>query len=249
VIRFIAQFSLSLALVLSASTAFAAPDQPDPSHTRPAATKPAPRKAAPAKTAKTAHKAGKTAAGKPKVPAVKAPAEKSAQPPAATQAGPVKAPEVKSGDAKTDGAKSDGAKPVETKAAPHFASLRAEKVNLRSGPSEDFPIQWVFKRRGLPVEILASFDIWRKIHAFDGTEGWVNQQMLTGRRSVLITGATRNLHHDPDPASGIVAQLEPGVVAAMSHCNPTWCELKAGGYKGWLKRDGLWGVEPDEIVP
>jgi SH3-like domain-containing protein len=242
VIRFLAQFSLSLALVLSASIAFAAPDQPDTAHSRPAATKPAPRKAAPAKTTKPAHK---PAAGKPKVPAVKGvPAEKPAQPPAATQAGPVKALDAKPGDAKAD-----GAKPLETKAPPHFASLRAEKVNLRSGPSEDFPIQWVFKRRGLPVEILASFDIWRKIHAFDGTEGWVNQQMLTGRRSVLITGATRNLHHDPDPASGIVAQLEPGVVAAMSHCNPTWCELKAGGYKGWLKRDGLWGVEPDEIVP
>jgi SH3-like domain-containing protein len=232
VIRFLAQFSLNLVLVLSASIAFAAPDQVDQPHAPVAATKPASKKAAPDKPATTAHKA---AAGKLKAPAaVRAPAAKPAQPPATAQPTPTKTPE---------------AKPAETKAPPHFASLRAEKVNLRSGPSEDFPIQWVFKRRGLPVEILASFDIWRKIHAFDGTEGWVNQQMLTGRRSVLITGATRNLHHDPDPASGIVAQLEPGVVAAMSHCNPTWCELKAGGYKGWLKRDGLWGVEPDEIVP
>jgi SH3-like domain-containing protein len=144
--------------------------------------------------------------------------------------------------------KPDSGKPTETKAPPHFASLRADKVNLRSGPSEDFPIQWVFNRRGLPVEILASFDIWRKVRTFDGTEGWVHQQMLTGRRSALVTGAIRNLYRDPDPASGIVAQLEPGVVAAMSHCNPGWCELKAGGYKGWLKREELWGLEQDEVL-
>jgi SH3-like domain-containing protein len=246
VIRFVAQISLSLALVLSASTAGAAADpsgQPNApaAATKPAVKKPAAKKAVPAKTDKANHKA---AAAKPKVPAVKAPAAKPTQPPATVQTGPAKSPEAKPGDAKAE-----PTKPVETKAAPHFASLRAEKVNLRSGPSEDFPIQWVFKRRGLPVEIVASFDIWRKIHAFDGTEGWVNQQMLTGRRSVLITCTTRNLHHDPDLGSGVVAQFEPGVVAAMSHCNPTWCELKAGGYKGWLKRDELWGVEPDEIIP
>lgn len=181
--------------------------------------------------------------GKAKIPEVKAQAAKPAQPPAAAQTVPAKAE-----DAKAAEEKKDAAKPVETKAPPHFASLRAEKVNLRSGPGEAFPIQWVFKRRGLPVEIVASFDIWRKVHAFDGTEGWVNQQMLTGRRSVLITGEIRSLHRDPDPASGIVAQLEPGVVAAIAHCNPAWCELKADGYKGWLKRDELWGLEPEEVI-
>jgi SH3-like domain-containing protein len=232
VIRFVAQFLLSLALLLSASVAFAAPEPSGQPHAPPSAAKLAPEKPAPAKTI---HKAGKT-----KLPEVKATAAKPAPPPAAVQSVPATPLEAKP---------ANGAKPPETKVPPHFASLRAEKVNLRSGPSEDFPIQWVFRRRGLPVEILVSFDIWRKIHTFDGTEGWVNQQMLTGRRSVLITGATRDLRHDPDPASGVVAQLEPGVVAAMSHCNPTWCELKAGGYKGWLKRDELWGVEPDEIVP
>ena len=103
-------------------------------------------------------------------------------------------------------------------------------------------------RRGLPVEILATFDIFRKIRDSDGTVGWVNQQMLTGRRSVLVSGAIRDLHHDADPGSEVVAQLEPGVIAVVSKCDPAWCEVKAGGYKGWLKRDEVWGLEPDEVI-
>lgn len=193
-------------------------------------TKAKPAKAAPVKPHKT----------KPtKVPTVKAPAAKPVQPAPVVQPAPATPPEAKpAGDGK----------PVEVKATPHFASLRAEKVNLRSGPSADFPIQWVFVRRGLPVEILATFDIWRKIRDADGTIGWVNQQMLSGRRSVLVAAAVRDLRHDPDPTSEVVAQLEPGVVASVSKCDPAWCEVKAGGYKGWLKRDQVWGLEPDEVI-
>jgi SH3-like domain-containing protein len=181
--------------------------------------------------------------GAAKVPTVKAPAAKPVQPAPAVQPVLATPPETK-----PVAGKSGDAKPVEVKATPHFASLRAEKVNLRSGPSADFPIQWVFVRRGLPVEILATFDIWRKIRDADGTIGWVNQQMLSGRRSVLVAAAVRDLRHDPDATSEVIAQLEPGVVAAVSKCDPAWCEVKAGGYKGWLKRDQVWGLEPDEVI-
>ena len=228
-IRFVPQFWMVAALTAFAPAVIAAPDQPDQGRPQTGASAPV------AKTSLKKKPAPHHNAAKAKMPDAKVPAVKPAQPPASVA--PVSA---KPGETTPAEAKTDAGKPVEAKAAPHFASLRA---------SEDFPIQWVFQRRGLPVEIMATFDIWRKIRAFDGTEGWVNQQMLTGRRSVLITGGTRNLRRDPDPASGIVAQLEAGVVAAMSHCNPSWCELKAGGYKGWLKRDELWGVEPDEVIP
>jgi len=140
------------------------------------------------------------------------------------------------------------AKQDEAKPAAHFASLRAEKVYLRSGPSTDFPIQWVYVRRGLPVEILAAFDIWRKIRDSTGTEGWVHQGMLTGRRNVLVAGAIRDLRHDPDPAAPVVAQLEPGELAAVSKCTALWCEVRAGGYRGWLRHDEIWGLEPDEVI-
>ena len=232
---------MALALVLAAPCGFAASDQ---SASQPATT---------STKDKAAHK--KSSAAKPQVkakPQIKTrPHRKAKAKPGdakATSTQPPAAVAVTPTDAKPADGKSDATKPTETKAPPHFASLRAERVNLRSGPSEDFPIQWVYTRRGLPVEILASFDIWRKVRDFDGTEGWIHQQMLTGRRSVLITGAIRNLRRDPDPTAGVVAQLEPGVVAAISHCTQTWCEIKAGGYKGWLSRAELWGLEPDEII-
>jgi SH3-like domain-containing protein len=190
-------------------------------------------KPAPAKTKKVKPVHGK-------VPRVKAPAAKPAQPVPVTPPVPAKPPEAKPAD--------DKAKPADAKAGPRFASLRAEKVFLRAGPGPDFPIQWVFVRRGLPVEILATFDIFRKIRDSDGTVGWVNQQMLTGRRSVLVSGAIRDLHGEANQTSEVVAQLEPGVIAAVSKCDPAWCEVKAGGYKGWLKRDEVWGLEPDEVI-
>jgi SH3-like domain-containing protein len=235
VARSVALCALILAAIIHSPLVLAAADQDQPRAVTSAQAKPAP------KAANTKPATPKLGSPKPKAKLVQPPA-----PNAATPVQPVPAiPEA----AKPADDKSDGAKPMETKAAPHFASLRADKVFLRSGPSADFPVQWVFVRRGLPVEILATFDIWRKIRDFDGTEGWVHQQMLTGRRSVLVTGAVRDLRHDPDPASPVVARLEAGVVAAVSHCNPAWCEVKAGGYKGWLKRDEIWGLEPDEAIP
>ncbi len=226
--RFTALLALALVSMLSGRPAIAA----DP----PQATSAAGAKPGPVKTKKAKPVHGK-------VPTVKAPAAKPAPPvPPVPVTPPVPAtpPEPQTAD--------DKAKPADTKAGPRFAALRAEKVFLRAGPGPDFPIQWVFVRRGLPVEILATFDIFRKIRDSDGTVGWVNQQMLTGRRSVLVSGAIRDLHHDADPGSEVVAQLEPGVIAAVSKCDPAWCEVKAGGYKGWLKRDEVWGLEPDEVI-
>lgn len=166
-----------------------------------------------------------------------------ATPPPVAVAAPKPPEEVKPPDAKPG-----DAKPAETKMAAHFASLRAEKVFMRSGPSADYPIQWVFVRRGLPVEILAAFDIWRKIRDSSGAEGWVHQGMLTGRRNVLIAGAIRNLRRDPAADAAIVAQLEPGVVAAVTKCDIQWCEVRAGGYRGWVRHDEIWGLEPDEVI-
>jgi SH3-like domain-containing protein len=137
---------------------------------------------------------------------------------------------------------------VEQKPTAHFASLRSDKVNLRTGPSADFPIEWVFLRKGLPVEILAAFDTWRKIRDSDGTVGWVHQGMLSSRRSVLVTGTVRPLRQDPKPDAGVVAELEPGVVAHLTRCDPDWCEVKAHGYRGWLARDQIWGLETGEVV-
>ncbi len=140
------------------------------------------------------------------------------------------------------------ARPADVRPAAHFVSLRADKVYLRSGPGAEYPIQWVYVRKGLPVEVLANFDIWRKIRDQDGVEGWVHQGMLTAKRSAVVVGAVRNLRSDSAPDAAVVAQLEPGVIASVSKCDAAWCEVSAGGYEGWMARGELWGFEPGELI-
>ncbi len=132
------------------------------------------------------------------------------------------------------------------RALPRFVSLRADKVNVRAGPGVQYPIVWVFVRRGLPVEIVAEFDLWRKIRDREGVEGWVHRSLLAGTRAVIVTGDTHVLYRDPDAASAPVAQVEAGVVARLMACAGGWCRVKAASHRGWIERAHLWGVYPSE---
>lgn len=131
---------------------------------------------------------------------------------------------------------------------PRFVSLRVDEVNLRAGPGERYPIEWVLIKKGLPVEIIDEFDVWRKIRAPEGSEGWVHQRMVTGTRTVVIEGGTRTLHADPDVAAPAVARAEAGVIARLLECRGPWCRIEAQGIKGWVQRKEVWGVLPDEVV-
>ena len=132
---------------------------------------------------------------------------------------------------------------------PRFVSLRADEVNLRTGPGERYPIDWVLTRKGLPVEIVEEFEAWRKIRDAQGTEGWVHQRMVTGTRNVIVTGELRTLRADADSAAPAVARAEPGVIAHLLDCRESWCRVELQGMKGWLKRSEVWGVYPTEAVP
>ncbi len=134
------------------------------------------------------------------------------------------------------------------KSVPRFASLRADEVNLRTGPGERYPIDWVLTRKGMPVEVLAEFDVWRKIRDAEGSEGWVHQRMLVASRNVVVEGGIRTLHAEPDAASPAVARAEPGVIGRLIECRGRWCYVEAKGTKGWLERSEIWGVYADEAV-
>src|SRR5262244_195685 len=131
---------------------------------------------------------------------------------------------------------------------PRFVSLRSSEVNLRTGPGTNYPVDWVFVRRGLPVEIIAEFDVWRKIRDWQGTVGWVHQSMLDGRRTARVTGAERELRSEPAESAAIVARLAPGVIGRLLECDAAWCRIDVAGYRGWLRRDEFWGTYPDEKV-
>ncbi len=132
---------------------------------------------------------------------------------------------------------------------PRYSALRADLVNLRAGPGGQFPVDWVYTRKGLPVEVIGQYDLWRQIRDHDGTTGWVHERMLTDNRTVLIAGAIRTLRRDPDTTAPGVARAEPGVIARLVECHASWCRVDAEGTRGWLQRSEIWGVYPDETVP
>lgn len=129
---------------------------------------------------------------------------------------------------------------------PRFVSLKATVVNLRTGPGTRYPIDWIYQRRGLPVEVTDEFEDWRRIRDHDGTVGWVHRFMLKSRRTVLITGDRRLLRRRPEPDAPGVVYLEPGVVADLEDCQKAWCRLEAKGFAGWLHRDDFYGANADD---
>src|ERR1700745_842364 len=110
---------------------------------------------------------------------------------------------------------------------PRFVSLRSDQVNLRVGPGENYPIQWVLTRKEMPVEITKEFENWRMIRDWQGTEGWVHERMLPGKRAGVIKGGTRTPHRQPDVAAPAVARAEPGVIARLLGCRADWCRVDA----------------------
>jgi SH3-like domain-containing protein len=131
---------------------------------------------------------------------------------------------------------------------PRFVTLRSAEANMRTGPGTRYPVEWVFVRKDIPVEITAEFDTWRRIRDWEGTEGWVHQSMLSGKRSAVVLGEVRSLRRSPSPGASVVARAEAGVIGKLKRCQGEWCELDLAGYDGWLRRSDFWGTYQDEPV-
>jgi SH3-like domain-containing protein len=129
---------------------------------------------------------------------------------------------------------------------PRYASMGASQVNMRSGPGEQYPISWVYKREALPVEITGEFGPWRKVKDMDGIEGWVNGNLLSDQRTGLVLGQTRLLYSSNDSSSRPLYRIEKGVVAKIIVCDEGWCQLNADGKTGFILREHIWGTYANE---
>ena len=132
---------------------------------------------------------------------------------------------------------------------PRFVSLDADRVHLRYGPGRDYPVSWVLARKGLPVEIIAEFDTWRKVQLHDGDAGWVHSSLLSSRRTVMIKNDIAELRRTPADDARVVLRAEPGVIGELLDCEQDWCRVDIQGRRGWLRRHAFWGVLPDEVLP
>ena len=126
---------------------------------------------------------------------------------------------------------------------PRFASLRAAKTNMRTGPGRRYPIAWVFVRRGLPVQVVGAFETWRQIRDWEGAEGWIHQSLLSDRPSVIVVGGEAALRREPAETAPTVARVAPRAVGRPIDCAEGWCRVEFGGLRGWIDRRALWGVD------
>lgn len=136
---------------------------------------------------------------------------------------------------------------------PRFVSLKADEVNVRRGPGWDHEVAWVFRRAGLPVEVIAEFDVWRQIRDSEGATGWVIGSLLSGRRTVLVApwqpkGRTLTLHGTASPSASIRAMLSPGVLGDVEDCDGSWCRISVSDVAGYITQDLVWGAYPGEKI-
>lgn len=160
-------------------------------------------------------------------------------------------------EAQETGAEAIGKGPVSGLPIPRFVSLKSDEVNLRTGPGKDYPTQWVFRRAGLPVEVIKEFETWRQVRDADGVTGWVSQALLSGRRTAQVlpweikAGAASpklELKADDSDRAPATALVEAGVIANLQTCDSRWCYVTVEAFRGYVEQSKLWGIYPGEII-
>lgn len=126
---------------------------------------------------------------------------------------------------------------------PYWASMRVDQVNMRVGPSENYPIEWVYRRADLPVKVVRLYQGWRRVRDQDGAEGWIVARLLSPERSAVVVGkGLAAMRAEANARAALRWNLEPGVVGKLGDCEAGWCELSVGGRKGWVAQKRLWGA-------
>ncbi|MGL4395722.1 MAG: SH3 domain-containing protein [Hyphomicrobium sp.] len=140
---------------------------------------------------------------------------------------------------------------------PRFVSLKSDRVNLRNGPGTDYPTSWVYRRVGLPVEVVKEFEAWRQVRDSEGATGWVLQSLLSGRRTALVLpwDAKKDtapplveIYRSDAESSGVVAKVEAGVIANLHSCDGRWCRVTIDAYGGYIEQKKLWGAYEGEAI-
>lgn len=124
---------------------------------------------------------------------------------------------------------------------PYWASINVDEARMRKGPSPDVPVIWEYRRKDLPVKVVARFETWRKIEDPDGTQGWMAARLLSRTRTAIVIGEIRAMREDASLSAAVAYRAEPGVVGRITDCKNGWCLFDVKGRKGWIQTDHIWG--------
>ena len=122
-----------------------------------------------------------------------------------------------------------------------FLSLKNNEVNLRLGPSFEYPIKLTYNKKYLPIIILDKSETWRKIKDFENNTGWIHISQLSKRQTAINYKNNSILFKKPTIYSKPIARLEIGRLVLIKKCKIKWCKITSGGFNGWIDKNSLWG--------
>ena len=123
----------------------------------------------------------------------------------------------------------------------NFLSLKNNEVNLRQGPSFEYPIKFIYKKKYLPVEVLDKSETWRKIKDFKNNSGWIHASQLSKKKYAICKKNNSVLYKKPTIFSKPIAKLEIGRLVLIKKCKAKWCKITSGNFNGWIYKNSLWG--------
>ncbi len=131
---------------------------------------------------------------------------------------------------------------------PRFVTVKSDRAYLRAGPGDRYPVTWVYVRKGLPVEVVREYGIWRQVRDIGGSVGWMNKQLISGNRTAIVAGKVRTLYGTPDLQGRAMWRIAPGAIVRVVLCSEAWCRVDRGGKSGYILRAQLWGVTAGENI-
>lgn len=125
---------------------------------------------------------------------------------------------------------------------PYWASIQKDEAFARAGPMATYQIEWVFRRKHLPVKVIKRYGVWRQIVDPSGWTGWMHSNMLSRKRTAIVTGDVIAIRAAPQDSAKLMWRAEPGVVGELGDCEKGWCEFAVETRAGWVRQDLIWGA-------
>lgn len=131
---------------------------------------------------------------------------------------------------------------------PYYASIAASKARMRTGPGRNYPASWLYQRADLPIKVIDIYQEWRKVEDPDGTQGWMQANLLSEHRTAIVVGTVAEMLDVPRFNGQVEWRAAPGVVGRISRCSRGWCWFDVHGRAGYVEANRLWGVDADETL-